>query len=109
MSKSLGELSTNLFGSIRKNTFLVGNKGKVSIGDSEILEQIVYKDGTIDEQKILAEKWVVNRLNYYANLEPQIFFDACLTIRLVDAYGNNRDMVECALVVAGDKTIEWYE
>ena len=103
------ESPTYLIVSVRKNTFLVSKTGDVSIGDSETLAEIVFAEGTIDEQKTLAEDWSVNRLNYYAKLEPDIFFDAYLTVRLVDAYQNNQNIIECALVVAGDKTIEWYE
>jgi hypothetical protein len=106
---SLDELSTHLLVSIRKNTFRIGNSGEVSVGQPEILETIVFKEGTIEEQKTRAEDWVVSRLNYWANLNRDIFIDAYLTIRPVDADGNYRHTIECGLVVAGDKTIEWYE
>ena len=106
---SLDELSTHLLVSIRKNTFRIGNSGEVSVGQPEILETIVFKEGTIEEQKTRAESWLISRLNYFANLEPDVFIDAYLTIRPVDADGNYQHTIECALVVAGDKTIEWYE
>jgi hypothetical protein len=52
---SLDELSTHLLGSIRKNTFRIGNSGEINAGQPEILETIVFKEGTIEEQKTRAE------------------------------------------------------